>query len=188
MHRLAQIFEGWDGYQISLLHAVSHLTTEQLSWRPTPDRRSVGELIRHIGLGRITWTSRIGAPGIDAIESRVPRWYKDGDGGRHVVEESVPCDQAAVLTEWLTISWQPIQRMLDDWTVDDLFHTYPHRFQGTDYEVSRQWTVWRIMSHDIHHGGQLAMMLATQGIEAVELRALGGHIVTPALAVPRVAG
>ena len=35
----------------------------------------------------------------------------------------------------------------------------------------------RILSHDSHHGGQIAMMLAIQGIEAFELRAMGGHIV-----------
>jgi uncharacterized damage-inducible protein DinB len=185
MHKLGQVLEGWDGYQTSLLHAVSPLTAGQLSWRPGPDRRSAGELIRHIGLGRISWLSRLGAPGIDAIATRVPRWYTDGDGARHVVEDDVPCNQAAVLTEWLVLSWQPIQNMLSEWSVDDLFQTYPHRFRGTDYSVSRQWTVWRILSHDLHHGGQLAMMLAMQGIEAFELRALGGHIITPALAMPR---
>jgi len=166
MHKLAKIFEGWNGYQTSLLHAVTPLTTEQLSWRPAPDRRSVGELIRHMSLGRITWFSRIGVPGIDVIAHRVPRWHTDGDGAQHAVEESVLCDQAVVLAEWLTLSWQPIQRMLDEWNVDDLFQTYPHRFRGVDYEISRQWTVWRIMSHDMHHGGQLAMMLAMQGVDA----------------------
>lgn len=67
MHKLSQIFEGWDGYQTSLLHAVSPLTRKQLSWRPASDRRSTGELIRHIGLGRITWLSRMGAPDVDMI-------------------------------------------------------------------------------------------------------------------------
>jgi hypothetical protein len=40
------------------------------------------------------------------------------------------------------------------------------------------------MSHDVHHGGQLAMMLAMQGVDAFELRALGGHIIEPARVVP----
>ena len=179
MHKLAQVFKGWDGYQTSLLHAVQPLTGEQLCWRPGPDRRSLGELIRHISLGRINWFSRMGAPGVDEIAQSVPHWFTDSDGSRHVVEESVACDQPAVLTEWLALSWQPIQRMLEEWTVEDLFQTYPHRFRGVDYSVSRQWTIWRIMSHDLHHGGQLAMILGMQGIEAFELRALGGHIVTP---------
>jgi uncharacterized damage-inducible protein DinB len=38
------------------------------------------------------------------------------------------------------------------------------------------------MAHDIHHGGQIAMMLAIQGIESLELGKLGGHIVEPPLA------
>jgi uncharacterized damage-inducible protein DinB len=184
MHKLGQVLEGWDGYQTSLLHAVSPMTSKQLSWRPAPDRRSVGELFRHISLGRITWFSRIQAPGIEEVALRVPRWFTDGDGSRHAVEESVPCDQAEILAEWLALSWKPIQRMLNEWTVDDLVETYPHRFRGTAYAISRQWTTWRILSHDLHHGGQVAMMLAIQGVDAFELRALGGHITAPALARP----
>ena len=64
MHKLAQVLEGWDGYQTSLLHATAPLTNEQLSWRPAPGRRSLGELARHISMGRITWLCRMGAPGI----------------------------------------------------------------------------------------------------------------------------
>jgi hypothetical protein len=65
-------------------------------------------------------------PGIDEITALVPRWYIDGDGARHVVE-AVPCDQTEVLAKWLEISWQPIRRLLDEWTVNDLCEAYPHR-------------------------------------------------------------
>jgi len=173
MRNLAQVFDGWNGSQSSLLHAITPLTSDQLLWRPAPDRRSVGELIRHISLGRITWFSRMGIPDGDDVARRVPHRFTDGDGSRHPVEDSVPSNEPSVLVEWLEQSWRPIQRVLDEWTVEDLFQTYPHRFRNTDYVVSRQWTVWRIMSHDVHHGGQLAMMLALQGIDAFELRALG---------------
>lgn len=122
----------------------------------------------------------MGAPGVDTAAGRVARWHSDDDGTRRVDDQSVPCDDAAVLTEWLTLSWQPIQRLLEEWTVDDMFHTY----RLAEYVVSRQWTIWRIMSHDIQHGGQLATMLALQGIDARELRALGGHVVLPPMANP----
>jgi len=182
MTKLASIFEGWNGYQTSLLHAVTPLTTPQLSWRPAGDRRSVGELVRHLSLGRITWFARIAAPGMEAVIERIPQWHTDQDGARHVVESAVPCDQSAVLVEWLELSWKPLERALEERTAADLFHTYRHRYAGNDYSVSRQWTLWRIIAHDIHHGGQLAMMLALQGIEAPELRGLGGHIISPPLA------
>jgi uncharacterized damage-inducible protein DinB len=63
--------------------------------------------------------------------------------------------------------------------VDDISQTYRHRYAGGVYAVSRQWTLWRVLTHDTHHGGQIALMLAMQGIAAPELRALGGHIVAP---------
>jgi uncharacterized damage-inducible protein DinB len=179
MPGLATVFDGWNGYQTSLCHAIETLTSEQLRWRPAPHVRSLGEIIRHLSLGRITWLSRMDAPGIADIRFQVPRWYTDGDGARHVVEDAAPCDQNDVLIQWLELSWRPIQRVLDEWTVENLFQTFLHQFRGTQYRVSYQWTLWRIMSHDIHHGGQVAMMLACQNIPALELRALGGHIVAP---------
>ena len=182
MHKLADIFEGWDGYQISLVHAVALLTSEQLNWRPSPHQRSVGEVFRHVAVGRINWMARISAPKIQGAVAAIPEWFTDDDGARHVVEESIACDAAGVLGEWLERSWVPIQKALQDWTVESLSEAYPHRFRGTDYRVSRQWVLWRVLSHDIHHGGQLATMLGMQNIEAFELRALGGHITVPLLA------
>jgi uncharacterized damage-inducible protein DinB len=182
MQKLSRIFEGWGGYQTSLLHAVEPLSAEQLRWRPGPERRSVGELVRHIALGRITWLTRIGAPGIEPVAAQVPQWHTDGDGARHVVEEAIPADQTGLLVEWLNSSWHPIGRLLDEWPVEDLFKDYRHRFRGVDFAPTRQWTLWRIMCHDIHHGGQLALLLAMQGTRAFELGALGGHITHPPLA------
>jgi uncharacterized damage-inducible protein DinB len=139
----------------------------------------VGELVRHISLGRVNWFSRMPAPGVEEVAARVPRWATDGDGVRHAVEESVPTTSASQLVLWLQWSWGPVKRVLEEWTVDDLDRTYRHRFRGVDYAVSRQWTIWRIMGHDIHHGGQIAMLLATQGVTTLELGLLGGHIIEP---------
>jgi uncharacterized damage-inducible protein DinB len=182
MQTLRDIYEGWDGYQTSLLHAIEPLTAEQLRWRLSPDRRSVGELVRHISLGRITWFARIKPPGMDEVSTKIPKWYTDADGARHAVEKYVPSDDPTTLREWLALSWQPIERMLNEWTMDDLPRTFPHRFRGVDYAMKNQWVIWRMLSHDCHHGGQIAMMLAIQGIDAPELRLLGGHIIEPARA------
>jgi uncharacterized damage-inducible protein DinB len=176
---LGAIFKGWGGYQESLRHAVEPLTSEQLNWRPAPHVRSLGEIIRHVSLGRINWLSRMSAPGIEDVCRQIPNWYVDSDQARHAVEDSVRSDDSSVLAHWLDLSWSPIRHILEEWTLEDLFQTYSHRFRGTRYNLSNQWTLWRIMSHDLHHGGQIAMMLACQQIPALELRALGGHITVP---------
>lgn len=31
---LSKLFDGWDGYQTSILHAIQPLTQDQLTWRP----------------------------------------------------------------------------------------------------------------------------------------------------------
>lgn len=89
---------------------------------------------------------------MEAVLERVPDWYTDEDGERNVVESAVPCEESAVLMAWLELSWMPIERALEQWTVDDLFLTYRHRYAGNVYTVSRQWTLWRIMAHDTTMG------------------------------------
>jgi len=101
-----------------------------------------------------------------------------------VVEEEIPCDQAAVLASgWRSPGTHTTH--LDEWTVDDLFQTYPHRFRGTDYSVSRQWTVVANLSHDIHHGGNRHDARDARHRSA-RVTSAGRHIITPALASPRV--
>lgn len=180
---LAQVYDGWDGYQTSLVRAVTPLTSEQLAWRPAENQRSVGELVRHIGLGRITWFVRLKTPAALAVAEQVPDWITDAEGNRYVNERALRItEDAEALVHWLELSWQMIDEVLTNWTVANLAKTYRHTWNGDLYDISHQWTSWRILSHDIHHGGELSLMLGLQGIETFELGALGGHITMPALA------
>jgi uncharacterized damage-inducible protein DinB len=177
---LFQLFEGWNGYQTSIVHAVESLTPAQLAWRPAPNLRSVGDLVRHISLGRVTWFRRMDAPGSAEVVRHIDEWVRDEDGNQHVVEDAIAItEDASQLVYWLDLTWQMIDETLATWGVTDLATTYAHRWNGTIYDVSYQWTIWRIMAHDIHHGGELSLMLGMQGIEAFELGGLGGHIILP---------
>jgi uncharacterized damage-inducible protein DinB len=179
---LMTVYEGWDGYRQSIITAVKPLTIEQLAWRPADHLRSVGELVRHIALGPIVWFERMDAPGSRELAGRIDKWEEDSHGNRYVIEDAIPITgQAAELVNWLEASWQMIEQTLTTWTVADLQKTYRHVWRDNTYAVSRQWTIWRIMAHDIHHGGELAIMLGTQGIEIFELGDLGGHIIEPPL-------
>ncbi len=182
-HSLYSVYEGWDGYHSSIVNAVAPLTPEQLAWRPWAQMRSVGELVRHIALGRLGWFVRMDAPHSHELAARIVDWEVDRDGERHIVESAVAIESdAAALVEWLEATWQMVDATLSGWSVDDLATTYAHQWNGQRWAVSRQWTIWRIMAHDIHHGGELALMLGNQGIEAFELQELGGHITLPGAA------
>ncbi len=83
------------------------------------------------------------------------------------------------LVFWLEKSWQVIVQSLNQWTVDDLWRTFEKEYMGTVYRVSCQWVIWRIQAHDLHHGGELAVLLGVQGIPIPELGDLGGHLTMP---------
>ncbi len=96
--------------------------------------------------------------------------------------EAIPRQEAAIseyhaeLLRWLEATWQMIETTLARWTVADLAKTYRHFYQGKVYAVSRQWTLWRVMSHDLHHGGEVAFALGMQGVEIPDLGDQGGHL------------
>ncbi len=169
---LAKIFDGWDGYQTSLLHAIQPLSKDQMDWRPAPNLRSVGELASHIATGRVYWFARMPAPGSQELERKISELGS---------ETAIAGNKDEILS-WLEMSWQMIANTLNQWTVEDLSRTYLHSYQGKTYTVSYQWTIWRILTHDIHHGGELALMLGQQGIAVPELGDLFGHLTTPPFA------
>jgi uncharacterized damage-inducible protein DinB len=180
---LMSVFEGWNGYQTSLVNAIAPLSPAQLACRPSPATNSVGETARHISLGRLTWFMRMGVPGCEQLVSRIEGWVTDPDGNLNIVESSLAItDQAAELVQWLEATWEMVENILKGWDVSDLARTYLHKWNGQVYAVSRQWTIWRVLSHDIHHGGELSLMLGLQGIQAFELSDLFGHIILPPLA------
>lgn len=171
---LLAVYDGWDSHQLSLVRAVAPLAPEHLAFRPAPKLRSVGEIASHLSLGRIGWFERMGAPGSAELARLAAAWEP----------EAAIVENAAELVRRLEVTWQMIQDTLDQWTVGDLDQTYRHVYWGKTYAISRQWTIWRILAHDLHHGGELAMLLGLQGIEIPELGDLGGHLTEPPTAEP----
>ena len=184
---LKTVYEGWDSHQQALMRAVTPLTSEQLGWRPAPNQSSVNELIAHIAGSRLWWFYKMSAPGSAALACQIAPWASEqfnagasNDLNRWMDanlqwEEPLTKIPGESL-KWLELSWQMIETTLTTWTVADLAQTYRHLRGGKIYAVTRQWTLWRVMSHDLHHGGQLALMLGLQGIDVPEFRDTGGHL------------
>ncbi len=173
-HSLMTLYKGWDGYQVSLVRAIAPLSREQLAWRPAPHLRSVGEIASHIIGGRVQWFHRILGAGSAEFASQVAAWRTED-----AIEEN-----SAELVRWLEATWQMIEDALTRWNTDDLGKTLLHPYQGKTYALPRQWIIWRIMAHDLHHGGELAVSLGMQGIALHELGDMGGHLTEPPLADP----
>lgn len=172
---LMSVYEGWDGHQVALVRAVAKLSAEQLAYRPVPRLRSVGEIASHISVGRIDWFERMGAPGSAELARQAEHWEP----------EQAITGNAAELVRRLEATWQMIEQTLTTWTVADLARTYRHTYLGKTYVISYQWSIWRIICSDIHHGGELSLLLGFQGIEVPDLGDHGGHITEVPLADPQ---
>lgn len=184
---LMQVFEGWDGHQTALLRAIEPLTPDQLASRPAPHLRSPGEIASHIAVGRLDWFHRMGAPGSAELARQIAPWEDERANTEDPAElrrwmtavrehMGTLATSPAELLAWMKATGQMIETTLTTWTVADLRQTYRHAYQGKIFVVSRQWTLWRVMSHDLHHGGELAFALGLQGIAIPDLGDQGGHL------------
>jgi uncharacterized damage-inducible protein DinB len=156
---------GWGNYQHALVQTIAPLSSEQLALSVEPHQRSIGELLDHMIGARFNWFHLWmgeGAPDLD--------WNDDEDTD----ESAVP--EAASLVAMFEKSWHVISSALDRWTSADLeqlivppdSHQAWLRKQGLEEEPphTRQWIVWHVMEHEIHHGGELSLTLGTYGVDS----------------------
>ena len=155
---LAPLYKGWDEYQEQLVKAISPLTAEQLVLRAAPHLRSVGMIAAHIVGARVRWFHRLmgeGSVDIDVLDS----WDRP----------EAPVRSGAELVEGLEESWQLIQNSLARWTIADLGRVFEGTYGGEEYSLTRQWIIWHVIEHDLHHGGEISLTLGAHGLMGLDL-------------------
>ena len=79
-----------------------------------------------------------------------------------------PVHTAAELVVGLEATWQVIQAALERWTGADLEEILPPTFPGEE-SFTRQFVIWHLIEHDLHHGGELSFVLGMHGLRAPQL-------------------
>jgi uncharacterized damage-inducible protein DinB len=152
---VSTIFAGWHAYQESLIKALQPLQSEQLALRAAPGLRTVGEIARHM----------IGARA---------RWFGDWVGDdfadfatwdRREAPERSPAD----LVHGMEATWNGMQRAIASWTSEEWAETYPGDYPGDPEVITRQWVIWHLIEHDLHHGGEISLTLGAHSIPALDL-------------------
>jgi len=161
---LALSYKGWDGYQEHLVHSVAPLTPEQLGLRAAPHLRSLGEQFAHIIAVRARWLRldlNEGGAELDALMS----WdgWTLGDG-----RETPPVPSTAELVSGLETTWRVIQQALQRWTVADLAEVLPSSAPDEE-SFTRQFVIWHLIEHDLHHGGELSFVLGMHGLTTIPI-------------------
>jgi len=156
---LMPFYQGWDVYQQHLVDAVTPLTADQLALRASSDLRSIGEIALHIIGARARWLH-----------------YVFGEGGEELIalgtwdRPDQPARSGTELAGALETTWQVIQNALQRWTIADLDEVFHDSDDNGEVETfTRQWVLWHLIEHDLHHGGELSLMLGMHHLKAIEL-------------------
>jgi uncharacterized damage-inducible protein DinB len=149
---LATVYAGWDVFQRELHDAVAPLSPEQWALPVAPTHWSIERLVQHIVADRAWWFSGwMGEGGPDV--AAIARWEEEGQPQRSATE----------LLTGLEATWEMIEQALAHRTVADLAYAFEppptlpeaeRQFWGSR---TRQWIIWHVLRHDIHHGGELAV-------------------------------
>jgi hypothetical protein len=189
---LLPFYAGWGLYNQRLVAAIAPLTQEQLALRTTPNHWSIGMYVTHIVANRAWWFhARMGEGGDDLTPLEL--WALG------VCEAGVdPGHPASALVAGLEKTWQMIEEALARLTPADLGQVFPPLTEADrvrhakmvepelqpyaqmwleaarlDGDVrparSRQWIIWGILEHDIHHGSEISTTLGVHGLPVVEM-------------------
>ena len=148
------IYEGWYTYQALLIKALTPLSPDQLALRAAPTLRSIEDIATHVIGARARWFYLLMGEGGEAFADR----------------EEMPPRTAAELIQGLEITWQGMQAAIARWTPSDWQHTYPgDENDGEPAIITRQWVIWHLIEHDLHHGGEISLTLGMHGLPAPNL-------------------
>ena len=142
------IYENWRNYNDKLRAAVAPLTDEQLRLQPAPGMWPLGQILQHIVSVRAGWFSGTLQDDDEAMAAYMEWGQYDS-----------PARSAAELARGLDETWAFIESRLRRWTPEDRAMTFPDEWDGVVSDVSRSWVIYHVLEHDLHHGGEVSLLL-----------------------------
>lgn len=166
-------YDGWENHQRLLLAALRDLTPEQLGLRTVPHMWSVWQIAGHMAGARAYWLHDVLGEGDPATRdmfrvtsTMVPDLPLDSAGWED--DENHPRG-AAEIVEGLDRSWTMVDGCLRRWTADDLAVEFSRPNLNGSATFTRQWVIWHLIEHDLHHGGEISLILGSNGLQGLDL-------------------
>jgi uncharacterized damage-inducible protein DinB len=146
------LFGHWADVRQGLIQALDLLTDEQLGFRPREGLWSLHETVCHIigsedGWFRLVVTHELGSwedADYKPVDFATVAALKDLLSTVHArIEAMYTPGGDAKLAEIVELPWGP--------------------------KVSQEWVVWHVLEHEIHHRGEIYLMLGLLGMEAPDV-------------------
>ncbi len=144
------LFGHWDQVRVDLLRALDMVTDEQLTFTPREGLWSLGRVAVHIA-------------------SAEDGWF------RYVVQRQLPGWPGLKAEDYPTVG--AIKTLLNE--VHARTDAYLETVDAADLDriietpwgesLSLRWIVWHVLEHEIHHRGEIFLMLGLLGLEAPDI-------------------
>jgi uncharacterized damage-inducible protein DinB len=160
---VAPFYEGWRFTNERLIEKIGALSLEQLELKATSDLWPIWAITAHIAVTRVYWLCAVlmepGAEGTPFTDPSGEGWEDDLTHPR----------QSGELVLALESSWKIVEDCLDRWTVPMLQDEFRRERDGTIQVHTRQSVLFRLITHDAEHCGQISQTLGMHGLEGLDL-------------------
>lgn len=162
---LITFYQGWENYQRSLVEVIAPLSSAQLALPAASHQWTIGMVAQHMIANRVWWFQTwMGEGSLDLAP--IAHWDPAD-------KEEQPALEAAELVAGLEATWRMMADALARWTPADLEHVFPppaslREDQRENFPPrTRQWILWHVLEHEIHHGGELSLALGGYGLPGI---------------------
>jgi uncharacterized damage-inducible protein DinB len=170
---LDTLYDGWAKHHRLVIDMLVGLTPNQLALRPSSDAWSVWQLAGHVAGSRSYWLQDILGEGDPSLRDRfrvasttVPDLPLEDAGWED--DEEHP-RSAAELVDALEDTWVLVEGCLRRWTPEDLEAPFSRQRSSGTHAFTRSWVVWHLIEHDVHHAGEMSIILGSHGVTGLEL-------------------
>ena len=145
-----QLFDHWAEVRRGLLQALDMLTDAQLDFVPGPGLWSLGTVARHIASAEEGWF----------------RYRVTHEAVGFPVYSQADYPTVADIKQLLTEVHARTERFLAGVDAAELERQVP---TGDGISDSLRWIIWHVLEHEIHHRGEIYLMLGLLGMEAPDV-------------------
>ena len=162
---VAPYYLGWQLVNDSLIGAIGPLRPEQLALPVGSPSWPIWASVAHLAGARAYWLCHVfGEPGLETTP------FGDLDIAQVGWEDDLARPRRAdELVAALTSTWAIVAHCLATWTPASLGGT-ARRPRGDQIQLhTRQSVLWRLITHDAYHAGEVSLTLGSHGLGAIDL-------------------
>ena len=160
---VARFYAGWRQANDQLIETVGSLSADELAWAPAPHMWPIWALVGHLAGARVYWLCHVlGEPGAASTPFTDPA----GEGWEDDLQRPRGSDE---LVHALRSSVDILAGCLERWTPEMLQVEFPRRRGDVLQMHTRQSILFRILTHDASHVGEISATLGSHGRGEIDL-------------------